>query len=413
MSKPVVPNIPPLSSIADPNTRLVLQAIIDQLNVRNGYVGTGEHKFLTSADLQEAVTGKTYGAGGSSSSPQLRTVRSSINNFIEKTIQSLTDQLQQSYLWKKLEERLQWIETPAWFAGKFGAAIQTETIARESATSALASQITTAVTNINGNLALAQQEITATSNLASATATSVTQLQVQVGETTGIAQEALSISTDVDNQLRGSWSVKFQTGPSGFQYITGVGLGITNETGAPSSAFIVKADTFAIGGPSIYANGVLQPSIVPFQVKTSAWTDTEGTVHPAGVYMKDVMITNANVNNLTVDFADVTGNLSDSGGNWYIGRNGATSGSYYYKFSSPGGNGMTVDSTGTLIKGAGGATYVYAGGDAGIIASGAALNVGPGGSNAIWMSGNSLTFTCSSVSMDATTKAAFLAALGL
>lgn len=300
MSKPVVPNIPPLSSIADPNTRLVLQAIIDQLNVRNGYVGTGEHKFLTSADLQEAVTGKTYGAGGSSSSPQLRTVRSSINNFIEKTIQSLTDQLQQSYLWKKLEERIAWIETPTWFQGKFGAAVESEKLVRESETQALASQITTAVTNINGNVALVQQELTATSNLAGATAQSVTTLQTEVGGVRDSAQEALTLSRDIDGQLNGSWSVKFQTGPQGFQYVTGVGLGITNETGAPTSSFIVKADNFAIGGPALYVDGVAQPTIVPFQVKTSPWIDGDGITHDPGVYMTDVKIAQATINKLTV-----------------------------------------------------------------------------------------------------------------
>lgn len=412
MSKPIVPNIPPLSSVADPNTRLVLQAIVDQLNVRNGAVGTGEHKFLTAADLTDAISGKNYSLTGSASNAQ-RTVSRTINGFIAKTIQSLTDQLQQSFLWKKLEERLLWIETPTWFQGKFGAAVESEQLVRQSETTALASHITTAVANINGNLALAREELTATANLAGATASSVTNLQTEVNGVRNSAEEALSISNSIDGQLTGSWSVKFQTGPAGFEYVTGVGLGVTNETGAPSSSFIVKADTFAIGGPSIYVGGVLQPTIVPFQVKTSAWVDGDGLSHPAGVYMSDVMITNANVDNLTVDFAKVTGNLADSGGNWYIGRNGSTSGGEHYKFNSPGGNGMTVDSTGTLIKGAGGATWVYAGGDAGVMGNGASVRVGPGGSNAIWQEADTIQFQCSTVTMDATTKAAFLAALGL
>ena len=50
-----VPNIPPLTAIKDPAVKLVLQAIIDQLRVRNGEVGDGSNKFVTPTDVQKAI----------------------------------------------------------------------------------------------------------------------------------------------------------------------------------------------------------------------------------------------------------------------------------------------------------------------------------------------------------------------
>lgn len=51
--------LPPLSSIADPATRLALQAIYNELLLRRGDVGNGQQQFVTKAQLDTAIAGVT------------------------------------------------------------------------------------------------------------------------------------------------------------------------------------------------------------------------------------------------------------------------------------------------------------------------------------------------------------------
>ena len=278
MSNPI-PNMPLLSSIEDRNTRVALQSIIDGLRVRNGEVGTGEHRFLTLADLTDGIASatSTTGAGGTVSSPRSTTpgVKS-----VGSIIQKLSDAIFQSRLWKHLEERIVWIDTPEWFQGKFGAAIKTETFERQSGESAMAKQLTTAVTNINGNLALAQDEIKATSDLAGATAAKTTTLQTEVAGSRAVAQEAFTLSQSIDGKLTSSWSVKVDANG----YVAGFGFGVDGKAGSYSSDFYVRADRFAVGAPGAQ-------KVVPFFVQ-------------GGVSYMDI----AMIRDLSVDTIKVAGN---------------------------------------------------------------------------------------------------------
>lgn len=372
MSNSPIPNIPPLSSIKDEATRLAIKAIADQLAVRNGQVGTGEHKFLTVADLQDVVAGKSvrvgngrsiavnssfFGAGGGGGS----------------VLTELTASLQNSWLWKKLEERLSWIEMPSWFEKRFGAAIRTEQTLREEADYALAQQTTTAVTAINDNIALVQEELTATSDLAGATASSVTQVQTQVNGVQAVAQDALYISQNVSGDVNGSWTVKFDVNG----YVVGAGLGLEGKNGSYSSSFVVKADRFAVTSPT--------GSVTPFVVESS------------GVYIRNVFM----------DFGRVTGNLSDGvSSNWFIGRNGATDDGDVYRFRA-GSYQMNVNTGQAALSGP--TSYVGCGYYNSTVQGGGAL-VSVGGVGGAF---GQIQFTATSVLMDTNTKNAFRAALGI
>ena len=50
-----IPNFPPLTAIQDPAVRQALQAIIDHLRVRSGEAGDGRQKFITQAELAQAL----------------------------------------------------------------------------------------------------------------------------------------------------------------------------------------------------------------------------------------------------------------------------------------------------------------------------------------------------------------------
>lgn len=61
MSKAVIPQLPPLSSITDPAVRAYLKALTDAWNVRNGYVGSGGEKFVTQDEMTAYVKKEVSG----------------------------------------------------------------------------------------------------------------------------------------------------------------------------------------------------------------------------------------------------------------------------------------------------------------------------------------------------------------
>ncbi len=282
-----VPSIPPLSAISDPAARAVLQALVNGWQVRNGDVGDGDERFLTLRDLKDGLTQVTRGGKGGG----LQGGGDDLGGEVAKVLRGLADSISQSRLWKLLGERIERIEMPEWFRGRFGAEIRTEQIRQETASSALARQITTAVTNINGNIAIAREELSAASDLAGATAAAVTTLQTTVNSTTVTAQQALTLAQTVNGEVAGTWSVKFDANG----YVTGVGLGLDGADGTYFSSFMVRADRFVIGTPS--APNV--PDYMPFIVQSTS-TVVNGVPVPPGVYIDAAFIKNATIDTLKI-----------------------------------------------------------------------------------------------------------------
>ena len=106
-NRPPVPVPPNLAKIKDPDTRMALQAIMDGWSVRNGWVGSGDNKFLTKADLEgylsdpanaaflSQVTGASGGSGGSGSGN---------GGLAYDQIKELSDWIKTTWLWKTLHE---------------------------------------------------------------------------------------------------------------------------------------------------------------------------------------------------------------------------------------------------------------------------------------------------------------------
>lgn len=194
----------------------------------------------------------------------------------------------QSRIWKELEERIVRIDTPEWFQGRFGGAIKTVESVIESSNQAMAQQLTTAVTNINGNIALAQEDIQAASDLAGAAASKVTTLQTKVGAVDAAAQQALQLSSSLDGKVRGTWSVKFDING----YVAGVALGVDQQPGyPPKSNFVVRADMFAVGSPGVN-------DTVPFMV-------SGGKTYIRSAMIQDAAIDNAKIADAAIDKAKI------------------------------------------------------------------------------------------------------------
>lgn len=203
-----IPNLPPISSIKDPDVRVALESMWNAWRVRNGDVGDGEHKFLTAADLTDAITSATVlrGNGGSLTNGTFSSGNPVPNtSWIRPLLNKIDDYIMQSWLWKKLEERIEWIETPEWFIDKLdrsvGTAIKNEEKIREAADSSLASSIKTVSAVLNGNIAQVQEELTANVTLTESTASHVTTLQSEFNTTTTQIKQSLTTLSNADQAL--------------------------------------------------------------------------------------------------------------------------------------------------------------------------------------------------------------------
>lgn len=143
-----------------------------------------------------------------------------------------------------------------------------------------ASLINDYFTKVDTNSAIAS----ATTNLVSTTTLTNTLGSYQ---TTAAAQQNFFAKAD-GQSLQGQYTVKIDLNG----HVSGFGLASTVVNGTPSSAFIVRADKFAIVDPASTANNLTNsPSAdtVPF-----AYTSGDANV-PAGVYIKQAFIKNADI----------------------------------------------------------------------------------------------------------------------
>lgn len=180
------------------------------------------------------------------------------------------------------------------------AQLSSEQTTRANADSALASDITSLTSTVSGNTAAISSEATTRSNADSALSSSITTLQTTVGtNTASISTQATSI-----NGLSAQYSVKIDNNG----HVSGFGLSSTTTTAGPTSAFIVRADKFAIIDPASTADGLgtTTPSAasVPFVVQASS-TTLNGVSVPAGVYMQDGFIKNGSIVNAKIGDAAI------------------------------------------------------------------------------------------------------------
>lgn len=204
-----IQNLPPISSIKDRDVRVALESMWNAWRVRNGDVGDGEHKFLTAADLSDALTNTAVlrGNGGAlgSGAGSPGGVAPPNTSWVKPLLDKIDDYIQQSWLWKKLGERIEWIDTPEWFIDKLdrsiGTTIKNEEKLREAADSSLASSIKSVSAVLNGNIALVSEELTANVTLTEATASKVTTLQSEFNTTTTQIKQTLTTLSTADQAL--------------------------------------------------------------------------------------------------------------------------------------------------------------------------------------------------------------------
>lgn len=162
------------------------------------------------------------------------------------------------------------------------------------------------------------------------TDTSASQLTI-LSSVVGSNSSALKLQANVTDGLSAQYTVKIDNNG----HVSGFGLASTAVNGVPSSAFIVRADRFAVVGSGDATDplGTLTPTSVPFVVLTSPAT-IGGKTYPAGTWIKSAFIANATISSAQIEslVADkiatgtLTASVGVSTGKIY---NGVTPGSIY------------------------------------------------------------------------------------
>lgn len=182
-----------------------------------------------------------------------------------------------------------WAETSDQRIADNEALITHESNTRVNSDNAVVDAISTMWAAIGDNSLLIQSGANGLVNNAGATAERWEQTQVAIrdpetGEviSSSTVRTEASVAANKAGELEGKYSVKVDLNG----YVSGFGLLSTANNSAPYSDFIVRADRFAIGSPT-------EPSItptVPFIVKTTSETMTDGTVIQPGVYIDYAMV---------------------------------------------------------------------------------------------------------------------------
>jgi hypothetical protein len=155
-----------------------------------------------------------------------------------------------------------------------------------------------AVETVAGNAATSAQlqaESTTRASADSALSASINTLSTTVGSNTAAIQTNVSSI----NGVEAKYSVKVDNNG----HVSGFGLISTANNGAVTSSFIVAADRFAIAKP--YNSGASVATRYPFKVFTTA-TVVNGETIPAGVYIDDAFIHNAQITTAMIKDATIT-----------------------------------------------------------------------------------------------------------
>lgn len=127
----------------------------------------------------------------------------------------------------------------------------------------------------------------------SSSAETITTLSSVVGQNSS----ALQVQARVTDGLGGQYTVKIDNNG----HVSGFGLASTTVNGTPRSAFIVRADRFAIAGANDTTDplGTLDPTNVPFVVLSEP-TEIGGVTYPAGVWIKTAFIADATISSAKI-----------------------------------------------------------------------------------------------------------------
>lgn len=273
------------------------------------------------------------------------------------------------------------------------ATIASESTARADGDAALASQLSVLQATVEDDVtALIASEQIARASADEALATSVTQVTARLDNVDGVSsgvtveQKFAAYATRMDTQdgvveeLGASYGVKIDNNG----YVTGFGLISEPNNGTPYSSFILRADRFAIGSPSV-PGSTPATAIVPFSVYTTDTTGANGEPIPKGVYINGNMVASGTITASKIDARGLT--IRDASGNVILGAGAPMNWSYLT--GQPAGiynSNISIGSNGAL-SGAGGGQVSLNGLGAGSLATKNTVDIGTGSSDVRFWNG--------------------------
>jgi predicted nucleic acid-binding Zn-ribbon protein len=162
----------------------------------------------------------------------------------------------------------------------------------------LQSSVTSLNTSVSGNataISGIETRVTANEGDITSQATALTSLTSTVGtNTTSITNQQTTI-----NGIKAQYTVTIDNN----DHISGFGLVSDIIDGNPTSAFIVNADQFAVGGAGVITD---EYPFVVYTTNTNVTKDGETYTIPAGAYIQDAFIQNAAIDSAQIRDAAIT-----------------------------------------------------------------------------------------------------------
>ncbi|ULH08585.1 TipJ family phage tail tip protein [Alcaligenes faecalis] len=135
-----------------------------------------------------------------------------------------------------------------------------------------------------------------------ALAESITTLTAVIGQDSAAVEEIMRSLVELDGKIAAAWGVKLQANQNGIQYVSGVGLDLTNESGVMQSTFAVLADRFAV----MHATNGSPVTVFSVQGGASILnTALIGTASITDAKIADAAITKAKIRDAAVSSAKI------------------------------------------------------------------------------------------------------------
>lgn len=192
--------------------------------------------------------------------------------------------------------------------GDVHASLTEEIETRVGENTAITENFTNQIATVNSSISAISEQQTTLANSISAVASSVSTMQASVTGFNAKLQTESETRANVDGTMLSKYTVK--TDLNG--YVAGYGLMSEANNGAVTSSFIVRADAFAIGSPEGPQSTAGEPSVepaIPFIVRTTEGTASNGSTIPVGVYMRSSFIENASITTAHIGAAAITNAL--------------------------------------------------------------------------------------------------------
>jgi hypothetical protein len=331
-----IANVPTLDGIKDPAIRAVLEPLVQGWAVRNGQSPvTDEHRFITKADLNQwtldgtllngmfkgvsLTTGQTVPGSGGTATQQA----------VTSIVNSAVNEVQNSEFWKFLGRRIEAVALPMTAfkldLGKMQTAQYTETQSRYNMNTAILSSLTQLFAGIPGGPHPIWSMKTNGTELITTSIDSFARDYTDVRSSANGAIAAVQIETQTraseTGNLFGQYSVKVDL--NGF--VSGFGLSASANDNTAGSEFYVRADRFAVGGPTstgtrhtgqfleytvngrTYRQEVLRPpgaANIPFIVQSGGF-EYRGRNVDGGVFITNAFIQNGAIGTAQIGVAQI------------------------------------------------------------------------------------------------------------